>query len=382
MRGYIIKLYPTEEQKEILNSHINLFRYTYNWALLEANKFYDANKTYIGKEELMKRFSRFRNENEWLQKIPLHSARLAISHLDYAFKEFFLKKHGFPRFKSKKYSKKCVHYRNEPYAFNFDNHSVRLSGFKKNERIECKSHKLPKIDEVQFYNCTVTFDGIDYWLSVNFEKEKPEETYNLTDESIGIDVGIVKFATLSNGKVYQPPSILKTLIKRSRKQQSRLSKMRNRRVELSRKAKTKLEDIPFTKNEEKLKLANIKLNNRIKNTRKSFLHQTSSEIVNQLPKRIVMEDLDIQEFRNRSKTLNNKDDIYHSMWYKFREYITYKAEERGIETVFADKQFPSSQICSRCGAIKKSSYRIHICDVCGFRIDRDLNAAINLSKYA
>lgn len=378
VRGSIIKIYPTDEQKKILDEHINLFRYSYNWALNEAQEFYKENSMYIGKDELFRRFSNLRNETPWLNAIPLHSARLAINNLDNAFRLFFKHKNKFPRFKSNKYSKKCVHYRNEIYAFNFDENSVRIPGFPSRERIECKSHNVP-LDVDRYYNCTVTYDGKDYWLSVNTERKEIESDYKLTDESLGIDVGQHKFAQLSNGIVYQPPKILKTLDKRQRRQQSRLSKMRSKRLHQARQAKTKLENIPFTQNEIKLKKANNDLRIRMKNIRRSFLHQTTTEIANTLPKRIVMEDLSIMEMSHQD--FNNKDFVLHSMWYKFREYLAYKSKERGIEFVLADKHFPSSQICSVCGAIKKSSFRIHICDVCGSRIDRDLNAAINLSRY-
>lgn len=377
MRGSIVKLYPSEEQKQLFNTHINLFRFVYNWALNEANEYYSNFRKYIGKDELFKRFSDLRNSTEWLKNIPLHSGRLAINNLDNAFKLFFKHKSKHPRFKSNKYSKKCVHYRNESYAFNFDKNSVRISGFPKNDRILCKSHNV-LIDVDRYYNCTVTFDGKDYWLSVNSER-KPMEYKSLTTESIGIDVGEKKFAQLSNGKIYQTPKILKTLEKRNRKQQSRLSKMRNRRLNEARRAKTKLENIPFTQNEAKLKKANIDLRNRIKNIRRSFLHQTTTEIANMLPKRIVMETINTMEMSHQD--FNNKDFVTHSMWYKFREYLAYKSNDRGIEFLLADKYFPSSQICSRCGSIKKSSFRTYICDVCGLRIDRDLNAAINLSNY-
>ena len=168
VKGYRIKIYPTDEQKEILNKQINLFRYVYNWGLSFVQDYYKKYKEYISISELFKELSKLRNSNEWLQEIPLHSARLALMHLDYAFKKFFKHESGFPKYKSKKYSKKCIHYRNEPYAFNIDKDSVRISGLRRNERILCKSHNIP-LDIDKFYSCTITFDGNDYWLSVNAE---------------------------------------------------------------------------------------------------------------------------------------------------------------------------------------------------------------------
>lgn len=383
VRGFRVKLYPTEDQKKILQKHMHLFRYVYNWALNESNLFFEKNGVYIGKTELMCKFAELRNKTEWLQDIPLHSARLAISHLDFGYKRFFKHEARHPRFKSKKSTIQKVHYRNESYAFNIDNDSVRISGFKRGERIICKNHNIPPPSSSGYYNCTVTFDGIDFWLSVNTEvdlsSKLPQKEYT---ESIGIDVGIKKFAQLSDGTVYQMPKILKTIDKRIRKQQSRLSKMKNRRTALANQEKTNLDKIPLTKNETKLQRKNIQLRNRRKNIIRSFLHQTTSEIANKYPNKIVMENLAISSFISKKSKKNNKSDVYHANWYKFREILKYKSEERGIEFVLADRCFPSSQICSNCGNIRKVSGREYICHECGFRIDRDLNAAINLSRIA
>ena len=383
VRGFKVKLYPTDNQKQIFLNHMDLFRFIYNWGLEKSQEYYKEHGEYIGKVRLQKLLSEYRNNTPWLKNIPLHSARLALEHLDFAYKGFFKNETRFPRFKSKKSCIRKVHYRNETYAFNFDDNSVRISGFGREERILCKSHNVPPPIISGYYNCTVTFDGIDFWLSVNTEVDrsylKDEE---LSEESIGIDLGICKFAQLSNGIVYQRPKILNTIDKRIRKQQSRLSKMRRKRYDTAKQTITKFEDIPCTKNELKLIDQNIKLRIRRKNIMRSFLHQTTTEIANMRPKRIVVEDLNVSEFIRKSKKMNNKTEIYHSMWYKFREYLTYKSIERGIEFIVADRNFPSSQICSNCGSIKKSSYRTHICPVCGLRIDRDLNAAINLSRYA
>ena len=231
VRGFKIKLYPTEEQKKIFNTHMNLFRFVYNWGLNIVQEYYSENKEYIGKDKLFKKLSDFRNANEWMKDIPLHSARLALSHLDYAYKKFFKGEAKFPKYKSKKYSKKCIHYRNEIYAFNFDDYSVRIPGLPSRERVLCKSHNVP-FDVDRYYSCTITFDGRDYWLSANAQVESDKFEHSKSDDSIGIDLGIRKFAHLSNDKIYQMPKILKTLDKRQRREQSRLHKMRNWRIPL------------------------------------------------------------------------------------------------------------------------------------------------------
>lgn len=120
---------------------------------------------------------------------------------------------------------------------------------------------------------------------------------------------------------------------------------------------------------------------KLTNIRDNYIHQVTAEIINMLPNRIVIEDLKV------SKMLKDKrlsSEIHEQCFWKFREYLTYKCEEKGIELVVADRYYPSSKTCSCCGNIKKNlklSDRTYICDKCGLIIDRDLNAAINLMSY-
>lgn len=382
MRGYKIKIYPTEDQKNILNRHIELFRYVYNWGLDLANNYYLENGNYIGLDGMFNALSKFRNENEWMKDIPLHSARLALMHLNFAFIKYFRNESRHPKFKSKKYSKKCVHYRNEIYALNFTDNSVRIPGLASRDRIECKSHNVP-LDVDRYYSCSITFDGIDYWMSVNVESNTSTNFVELEKgaQSLGIDLGIKKYAQLSDGTTYYAPRSIDVLTARMRRQQSKLSKMRLRRKIEAKRTKTKFEDIPLTKNEQKLKDKHAKTSIRLKNVKHSFIHKITTEIADKLPDRIVIEDLNITDLIHEK--FNNKDEIFHSMWYKFREILSYKTAERGVNLVIADKNFPSSQICSNCGTVRKQSNRNrkYICHQCGLVIDRDLNASINLSRY-
>lgn len=396
-RGFRIKLYPTEEQKKILKRHIELFRYVYNWGLNQRNIYYKETGNLLKTNDLLKRLSEFRNSNEWLQELPLHSARLAIYHLDDAFNNFFKYGKGYPKFKSKRirtprkeYSrsfKQTVHYRNEQYAFNINENGVRISGFPRMERIKCKSiDHIPIYDNTKFYSCTVSFDGYEYWLSVNIEVDRSylyNEDINL-DQSIGIDLGVVTYAKLSNGKEYKLPKILHTLENRRRRIQSKLMRRTSKRRIQAKQTKTKFESIPESKNTQKLFLQYYKLRTHIKNIKRSFIHQSTTEIANTYPKRIVMEDLNQSDFK-KWKVGKYYDFILHSNWYKFRECLEYKCKERGIEFVVADRKFPSSRLCSNCGSMDfymDNRHRMYKCKCCGLEIDRDLNAAINLSKYS
>lgn len=120
---------------------------------------------------------------------------------------------------------------------------------------------------------------------------------------------------------------------------------------------------------------------KLTNIRDNYIHQVTAEIVNMLPKRIVIEDLKVS---NMLKDKRLSEEIHEQSFYKFREYLTYKCGDKGIELVIADKYYPSSKTCSCCGNIKRNlklSDRTYICDKCGLIIDRDMNAAINLMNY-
>ena len=136
-----------------------------------------------------------------------------------------------------------------------------------------------------------------------------------------------------------------------------------------------------TKNIEKAELELLKIYNRISNIRDDYIHQTTAKIVKLYPKRVVMEDLNVagmMKNRHLSRAVQQQN------FNKFINYMKYKCEFNGIEFVQVGRFYPSSKMCSNCGCIKKDlklSDRTYICPECGTVIDRDLNAAINLSNY-
>ena len=313
----------------------------------------------------------------WLHDgIQKRTCEIVLRHVDHAFKSFFNGYTRHPKFKSKKYSKQSFEVRNEPNAFYFKGTKVRISGLPFGDMIECKNHIIPTSEEssIRYYRCTITFDGVYYWLSVNTEVDKSylknhDET-EYTGKTIGIDLGIRKLAVLSTGQVYKlPVKKINKLVKRNNRQHRRLSKMKN--------ARTK-HNISPSKNEERLRFEEYKTRKRIQNIKHTFIHQMTTEIANMYPDKIVMEDLSVSTLKKMPWFSKNNPGVF----YDIRTIMKYKCEDRGIEFVLANCNFPSSQICSRCGnMIPKSSSEIVKCKHCGLVIDRDLNAAINLSKY-
>ena len=389
-KGYKIKLYPTEDQKIFLNRQIELFRWVYNWVIgveTDRYKMYKngeiKEKPFLGVLDLYSLLIEERKKKEWLKDINTHTAKEAIRNALIAYKKFFSGCCRYPKFKSKKTAKKSFQVRNEANAFYFDNGYVRISGLPFGDKILCKNNPIPKGDGIRYYRCTITFDGYNYWLSLNVERDTSylkeiDEPTEYSEESIGIDIGYRKLAQLSTGKTYYHPDI-HVLERRKRHQQSRLSKMRNNRVKAAKQAKTKLEDIPISNNEEKLMYKYYLTRQRINNIHLYNYHKVTTEIANMYPKRIVIEDLKLKNLRSKKKKCKG---IKQTPLYLFRDFLTYKCRDRGIELVFADKFFPSTKMCSNCGSSYKiGSEKVYKCRNCGLIIDRDMNAAINLSRY-
>lgn len=135
-----------------------------------------------------------------------------------------------------------------------------------------------------------------------------------------------------------------------------------------------------TKNMEKNIIKLEKAHNKISNINKNYIHQVTHNLVNMRPRCVVMEDLDVLDMIRNSNVGKQIADQRFTM---FRKIMKYKCENCGIGFILADRYYPSSKKCSKCGKLKsdlKLKDRIYVCE-CGLNIDRDYNAALNLSRY-
>lgn len=377
MRGHRIMIYPTDSQKERLLELMELSRFVYNWTIGTQMDNYRAGNKYIRFYELCKIFKDFRNdpEHEWLKRIPINTARHAIMDANQAFMNFFEGRSKHPVYKTKKRPKLSFTTRSDRLYFEGD--YVRLEGFVYGEKILCKKNFIPKCG-AKYYNATISTDGINFFLSVNTEAKTPIEFINI-NEPIGIDLGLKQFAVLSDGTKYNHPNLRK--INRRRKHLNRLvERDRLVREKIAEEAKTKPEEVKWTKGMQKrykaFKEACIKRHNKIITS----LHQITRAIVNKRPSAIVIETLDVKEMLENKRLRKN---VCESSFYKFKEFLTYKCEDANIELIKADMWYPSSKLCSRCGnKYEVGKSRIYKCPVCGLVIDRDYNAALNLKKLA
>ena len=232
---------------------------------------------------------------------------------------------------------------------------------------------------VKYTNPRISYDNKYWYISVGIEQEEIQE--ELTDVSLGIDLGLKELAICSNGKVFK--NINKTyVVRKIEKRLKRLQKQVSRKYELNKIKKGGENRCQFVKSNNIIKLEKQiqQTYRRLANIRNNYLHQTTTSIVKTKPYRIVIEDLAVS---NMMKNKHLSDSIRKQGFYEFKRQLEYKCKLRGIELVVADRFYPSSKTCSQCGEIKKDlklKDRVYKCN-CGLNIDRDLNASINLSKY-
>lgn len=283
-----------------------------------------------------------------------------------AYKRFFKGLSDKPKFKSKRKSKK---------SFYNDNCKLKV---KEGKLVNIEKVGWIKTNEqlpigVKYSNPRISYDNKYWYLSVGIEQEETQE--ELTDISLGIDLGLKDLAICSNGTVFK--NINKTYtVRKIEKKLRRLQRQVSRKYEKNKKGKEYVKTSNIIKLEKKIQL----IHRRLANIRNNYLHKTTTSIVKTKPYRVVIEDLNV---KGMLKNKHLSDAIRKQGFYEFKRQLEYKCKFSGIELVIADRFYPSSKTCSQCGGIKKDlklKERVYNC-ICGLTIDRDFNASINLSNY-
>ena len=372
--GYKIQIYPNEKQIQLIKQFDGASRYAHNWALNIQNTNYENDNKYISGYELCKMFTQHKKENQWLNDMADRTLKESILDLSNAFKSFFKGISKYPKYKTKKGNK-----------FKFSTRCDRLTVSKeyvkceKLGKINCGYHRINIDDKnIKYANPRISFDGVNYWLSVNVVSDIKKFNKDKT-QPIGIDLGVKTLAICSNGNQYKRVNTQRKQ-KRLKKLQRKASKQYHKMIEISKQTKTKFKDIPKSKNLIKLEYKINKLYNRIVNIRKSNIHYITSDLMKLNPSKIVIEDLNVKGMIKNHKLAKQ---IADCSFYEIRRQLEYKCKWNNIELIIADKFYPSSKLCSCCGNKKndlKLKDRIYKCDNCGFEIDRDFNASINLMK--
>jgi len=373
IRSYKIRLLPNQKQEQLLWKHINTSRFVWNFGLSHQIELYKNNQKHLSGYDLRKVFANLKQQEEytWLKEISAHTISNVCLDLDNAYQRFFKKINGHPKFKKKNKCKNSFSVRKDD--FYFLNNCARIE---KIGKVKYQTnYKLPQGRGIY----KITNPHIEYknnkWI-LSFGMECNNQTQILTDNSMGIDLGIKDLVIVSCGNEFKVfKNINKTKYVKKIKKQLKHSQRKVSKKYYTNKSWGKSNNI--LKTEKRVK----QLYNKLSNIRKNYIHQTTRELINLLPYRVVMEDLNVKGMM-KNKHLSKA--IQEQCFYEFTRQMKYKCEEYGIEFIQVDRFYPSSKTCSNCGSIKKDlklSDRVFICPECGFEIDRDKNASLNLMNY-
>ena len=373
-------LLPNNKQKTKLFQYANTARFAYNWALDKEQENYKNGRKLISDGDLRKEFTQLKKTEEygWLNNVSNNVTKQAIKDACDAYKRFFKGLAKFPKFKSRKHATPSFYQDNVKIQFT-DTH-VKAEGFadskKKNKQklnwIKLAEHgRIPT--SCKYMNPRIKYDGLNWYITVGIECE--DCTALPSNEVIGIDLGIKDLAICSDEHKYQNVNKAQRT-KKLEKRKRRLQRSISRKYEKNKKGESYCKTRSIIKSEKEL----LKLNHRLTNIRQNHLHQITSSIVKREPSFICIEDLNVSGMM-KNKHLSRA--VQQQGFYEFRRQIEYKSAWNNISVIIADRFFPSSKLCSCCGAIKKDlklSGRIYRCE-CGNVIDRDYQAAINLKRY-
>ncbi len=355
-----------------MNKTVGVARFTYNWGLSKWQEMYKEGINPSGKKikKIFNNTIKKDVEYNWLNEVSSQAISQAFSDLQDAFDNFFTGKAKYPRFRTKKSSRRSFYVR-------YDRMNIRgdtTVNIEKIGRVKfTTNYELPI--QKSYVNPRCHFDGKYWYLTFGFEQGENQVELN-EDLSIGIDLGIKNLAVISSIETPIKNINKSSTIKKLEKKLKRLQRKCSRKYEVNKKGKQFIKTKNIIKLEQEIKL----IHRRLTNIRTNHIHQATNMIVKQKPYRIVLEDLNISGMM-KNKYLSKA--IQEQKLKEFIRQMKYKSKFNGIDLVIADRFFPSSKKCSSCGSIKtdlKLSDRIYKCR-CGLEIDRDKNASMNLSRY-
>ena len=362
-------LKPTVRQKEILESFFGISRALYNISLYNIKNFkfgtYELENGNIVSKiptefDLNKSLKELKEEYSYLALFPTDYALATMRNLSRGFSNFY-RTMNYPKFKAKKSSTQSF---NCYQGGKIDGDYIilikpRASDYSKEDlRIRFKRHKV-KYNFDKVTNFTISRENNKYYISFTFYTDIESKE---TSESIGIDLGIKDLVICSDGTVYENKRFYEKSLRKLKISQRRLNKKQK-----------------GSKNREKARLKVNKIHKKIKNQRNDYQHKVSRELADNF-NTICLETLNVKNMVKNKKLSKSISDV---SWSSFITKLDYKIAENQGKIVKIDPFYPSSKTCSNCGCVKDKlllSERTYHCTECGFTIDRDLNASINILK--
>ena len=368
LRAIKIRLYPNKEQELKLNKVLGCYRFVYNQTLARKQQEYIDNKKSLGLTDLSKYFHNVLLKDEkysWLKEENTKIMKQSIRQMLSAYDKFFKQHNGFPKFKSKK-DKQTALFPLEAISKKntFESRKITLTQPLKDIRFRCSDLNHNRLrqyrDGIRSATLSKTKSG-NFFLSILIELPNEEVVnFNLTDEHVGIDLGVKDFVITSDGEVFENKHFYKS-------QEQKIAKLQR---QLSKKQKG-------SNNRNKTRIRLAKAIERLTNQKENYIHSVVNELL-RCYDIIFMEDLNVSGMLKNHKLAKAIQEVG---FYKFKSILVDKAFNNGKQIVFVDRFYPSSKTCSVCGYKKhdlKLSDREWICPQCGEHHDRDINAAMNI----
>jgi putative transposase len=369
LQAFKYELRPNGEQKRHMGRFAGSCRFVYNKALALQRSHYEAGGTFIGYAAMAKLLTEWRHsaQTPWLKDAPVHPLQHALKDLERAYQNFFAQRARFPRFKCKGRSESFRY----PDAKQFEVDQV-------NSRI-----KLPKLGWIRYRNSrevlgiprniTLRASGGKWYASIQTVREV-EPPVPSAAGAVGIDMGIARFATLSDGSFLAP-----------------LNSFKKHEAQLRRSQRTLSRKTPFSQNWRKAKGRVQRIHTRIGNCRRDFLHKATT-LISKNHAMVCIEDLRVRNMSRsakgnaqrpgknvRAKSGLNKS-ILDQGWFEFRRQLHYKLDWNGAILV-AVPPHNTSRTCPDCDRITAENRptQAHFkCVGCGYENDADVVGAINV----
>ena len=363
-KSYQYELIPNGEQVRKLKQFCGCCRFVFNKGLEEVKKYYETTGHFLNYVQLAAFLPKWKQDADWLKDCNAQALQQSMKNLSQALMNFFAGRANFPRFKAKGRKDSCRF----PQGIKLDGGNNRIY--------------LPKIGWLRYRNSrtiigtiknvTVTAKCGKWYVSIQTEYE--QETPVHTGNDIGIDMGVVRFTTLSDGRYFEPINAFHSL-------KGRLAKLQR---QLKRKTKG-------SNNWKKLVAKIGKLHHRIANIRKNFLHQISNTI-SKNHAIVYIEDLKVGNMSksakgtkdNPGKMVKQKSGLNRAIldqaWYEFRRQLEYKLRWRGGQLIPISPQY-TSQCCPACGHTAKenrTTQALFACVQCGHTENADVVGAMNV----
>ncbi|MBO1004386.1 IS200/IS605 family element RNA-guided endonuclease TnpB [Pseudogracilibacillus auburnensis] len=364
-KAYKFRIYPNKNQEKLIAKTIGCARFVYNHFLHRWNTTYAETGKGLSYNQCSAMLPKMKRveETEWLKEVDSIALQSSLKNLADSFSRFFNKQNERPRFKSKMHPV-------QSYTTKYVNQNISIDG---------NLLKLPKIGHVPFAKSRKLHGRIlqatirknpsgKYFVSILCEEKIHD--FPKTESAIGIDLGILDFAVLSDGQKVDNDRFTSKMEKKLKREQRKLS----RRALLAKKRGINLFE---AKNYQKQKRKVARLHEKVMNQRTDFLNKLSTDMIKNHDI-ICIEDLHTKGMLKNRKLAKSISDV---SWFSFVSKLQYKAEWYGKTIVKIDRWYPSSQICSECGHQNTKialSIREWMCITCHTKHDRDINASKNI----